>query len=146
MAVTEQDVLDRHKQALGEAHRACQRLGKNADTDYLAPRGHDFQELKRALTRLEGSARQMAHLRSDARWIKLGVLYAKVMRTAQVKFVGQRWNAFNDLMEIFTTGSRRLEELQAKTGTTGPILPKRASDWLILPDYSPSVRPAGMLH
>lgn len=132
--ITENEILSRHKQALGEAHRACQRLGRNADTDYLAPRGNDYGDLKEALTLLEGSTRQMAHFRADARWLRLGVVYAKAMRIAQVKFVSQKWNAFNDLKELFDIGHRRLEELQVKTGTRGPILPQRASEWLVMPD------------
>lgn len=69
--LTETEIVDRHRQALGEAHRACQRLGKNADDDYLAIRGPDYTALKEAVELLEGSARQMAHFRSDARWLKL---------------------------------------------------------------------------
>ena len=134
-ALTERDILDRHRQALGEAHRACQRLGKNADPLYLAPRGHDYGNLKRALEMLEGSARQMAHFREDARWLRLGIVYAKAMRSAQSKFIGQRWAYFNELTKLFALGHRRVEELQAKTGTQGPILPSRPSDWLVLPDH-----------
>lgn len=134
--LSEREIIDRHTQALGEAHRACQRLGKNADPEYLAPRGHDYGNLKRALNALEGSARQMAHFREDARWLKLGVLYAKAMRTAQAKFVGQRWGAFNELMKLFENGQRSMADLRdRKTDTRGPILPQRASDWLILPDH-----------
>lgn len=133
--ISETEILDRHRQSLGEAHRACQRLGKNADPTYLAPRGHDYGNLKRALDTLEGSARQMAHFRADARWLKLGMLYAKARRAAQAKFVGQRWDYFGELMKLFELGHRRLEELQARTGTHGPILPSRPSEWLHLPDH-----------
>lgn len=140
--ITENEILSRHKQALGEAHRACQRLGRNADTDYLAPRGNDYGDLKEALTLLEGSTRQMAHFRADARWLRLGVVYAKAMRIAQVKFVSQKWNAFNELKGLFELGHRRIEELQTRTGTTGPILPQNPSSWLTMPDVKlPQLRP-----
>lgn len=143
MPLTENEILSKHTQALGEAHRACQNLGRNADPEYLAPRGHDYGNLSRALKALEGSARQMAHFRADARWLKLGIVYAKAMRGAQVKFVGQRWGYFNQLMALFELGVRRLDDLQnRKTGTSGPILPTRpASEWLILPDHKPALRP-----
>jgi hypothetical protein len=138
-SLTEQEVLDRHLQALGEAHRACHNLGRNADIDILKPRGQDYGELKEALEALEGSARQMSHFRSDARWVRLGILYAKVMRTAQASFVAatidyRRWNDFNRLMPLFANGKRHLQDLQARTGTLGPILPQNPSSWLVLPD------------
>lgn len=143
--LTENDILDRHRDALGLAHRACQNLGRNAADDYLAPRGTDYGNLKEALELLEGSARQMAHFRADARWLKLGILYAKAMRLAQVKFIGQKWNAFNQMMPLFVTGKKHLEDLQMKTGTRGPILPNRPSDWLVMPDWkSPFMQ--GQLH
>jgi hypothetical protein len=138
--LTEAEILDRHQDALGIAHRSCQSLGRNAADDYLAPRGQDYGELKEALELLEGSARQMAHFRADARWLKLGILYAKVMRKAQASFIAQRWNDFNKLMPLFVTGKRHLQDLQMKTGTRGPILPQRPSDWLIMPDL-PLMRP-----
>ena len=151
-SLTEREVLDRHMQALGEAHRACQNLGRNADNQYLAPRGQDYGELKEALEHLEGSARQMSHFRSDARWIRLGILYAKVMRTAQASFVAatidyRRWNDFNKLMPLFVNGKRQLQDLQQRTGVLGPILPQNPSSWLVMPDLKiPRARPNIQVH
>lgn len=140
--LSENEILDRHQQALGEARRACQHLGRNADPEYLAPRGAHYAHLTRSLKALEGSCRQMAHFRSDARWLRLGIHYARQMRTVQAKFVGQQWAWFNEFKALFELGERRLAELRdAKTGVSGAILPKRASEWLILPDTTP-VRPA----
>jgi hypothetical protein len=134
--LTEREILDRHAQALGDADQACQRLGKNADPTYLAPRGHDYGNLKRALKALEGSARQMAHFRADTRWVKLGIVYARAQTQCQHKFAGQRWAYFNALRALFAMGHRRLEALRDnKTGARGPILPTQPTSWLILPDY-----------
>lgn len=144
--LTENDILERHKQALGEARRACQQLGRNADPLYLAPRGRHYTELKKALALLEGSARQMAHWRDDGRWLRLGIVYAKAMRGAQQKFVGQRWAWFGELQALFVLGERRLDELNQRTGTLGAILPQRASEWLVLPDSRPALRRPGSLH
>lgn len=144
--LTELEILDRHRDALGLAHRACQRLGQNARDDYLAPRGQHYGELKEALELLEGSARQMAHFRADARWLKLGVLYAKTMRIAQVKFIGQKWNAFNQMMPLFVNGKKHLEDLQMKTGTRGPILPQNPSSWLVMPDLKIPMPPSPRFH
>ena len=133
---SEVELFDRHRQSLGEAHRACQDLGRNADSERVALKGHHYVALKEALSILEGSARQMAHLRSDARWLKLGVLYAKIMRQVQVKFVTQRWAYFTQLLELFEHGRTRLDDLANRpTGTLGPILPQNPSSWLIMPDY-----------
>ena len=145
--LSENEIMDRHSQALGEARRACQRLGRNADPTYLAPRGHDYGNLKRALNALEGSARQMAHHRSDARWVKLGIIYARAMRAAQAKFVGQRWGYFNEMIKLFELGLRRMDELRNnKTGKAGPILPTRPTDWLILPDHKVPFPNRGPMH
>lgn len=149
MALSENEILDRHTQALGEAHRACQRLGRNADPEFLAPRGHDYGNLKRALNALEGSARQMAHHRADARWLKLGVLYARAARASQAKFVGQRWAWYKALMPLFENGQRSVDELRnRRTGmlSSSPILPSRPSDWLVLPDHKPAMRGPGTVH
>ena len=48
-ALQEADIIDRHRQSLGDAHRACQELGKNANDDYVAMRGPHYTALKEAL-------------------------------------------------------------------------------------------------
>jgi hypothetical protein len=146
--LTETEILDRHRQALGEAHRACQALGRNADPTYIAPRGAHYTRLKEAVERLEGSARQMAHWREDARWLRLGIFYGgPVLRMAQKKYVGQRWNDFNKMREIFDRGLREFEELATrKVAKAGPILPSRPLDWLILPDHRVPQPNRGTMH
>lgn len=135
--LSELEILARHSDALGDADRACQHLGRNADPTYLAPRGHDYGNLKRALKALEGSARQMAHFRADTRWVKLGIVYARAQTQCQHKFVGQRWAYFNELRKLFELGQRRMAALRdSKTGTRGPILPTKDTSWLILDDYA----------
>ena len=139
--LTEQEILSKHKQSLGEGRDACQWLGRNADPEYLAPRGRHYGNLKRALNALEGTCRQLAAFRADTRWTKLGFLYARAMRVAQAKFVRQDWMAFNQMQQLFENGLRRMDELQnAKTGKLGPILPKR-TDWMVLPDLQPPQSP-----
>lgn len=134
--LTENEILAKHEQSLKEAHRACQMLGKNADPDYIAPRGHLYGQLKRACMALEGSARQLAAFREDARWLKLGIFYAMVQRKNQAAFVGQRWGYFEKLQQLFTDGTARMNELRhAKTGKRGPILPARPSEFLLVPDH-----------
>ncbi len=147
MATTEQDILDRHKQALSEARQACQYLGKNANPEYVALRGPHYKKLKEALDLLEGSARQLAAYRGDARWLRIGIHYAKVMRFAQRKFVRQAWLDFERLMPMFENGLRHMEDLATrKTGTTGLILPNNPSSWLILPDHMGATRGPGTVH
>lgn len=138
--LTETEIVDRHRQALGEAHRACQRLGKNADDDYLAIRGPDYTALKEAVELLEGSARQMAHFRSDARWLKLGVLYARTLAKIPSWFIGQKWKNFTALMPLFENGKRHLEDLNGRTGRAGPILPERPESWIIMDPWKSPLR------
>ena len=144
MPLTESDILQRHAQSLREAHGACQKLGLNADPDYLAPRGHLYTEVKQALEHLEGSCRQMAAFRSDSRWVRLGVIYAIAMRGAQKAMVGQRWAWFSQLMPLFENGARHMDDLRdARTGRLSreAILPQNSSSWLVMPDSKPALRP-----
>jgi hypothetical protein len=133
MPLSDREYLDRHKQSLGEAHRACQLLAKNQDPMHLMPRGRHYIDLKDALAALEGSARQLGTLRSDARWIRLGAVYGRTKLLIQPKMREQNWKYFGTLMPLFDLGVRRLAELDVKTGVLGPILPKRASEWLVMP-------------
>ena len=148
MPITESEVLSKHVQSLGEAHRACQEIGRNADPEWIEPRGRHYKNLKDALMALEGSCRQLSHFRADARWLKLGILYGRANRAAQAKFVRQDWMWFNKIRLLFDNGLRAMDELaNAKTGrlASKPILPSRPSDWLTLPDHVPVVRGASRI-
>lgn len=137
-ALTQQEILTKHTQCLKEARDACLSLARNADPEYIFPRGRLYGNLKRALQQLEGTCRQMAAYRNDTRWTKLGFVYARAMRVAQAKYVSQRWIAFKEMAEIFTQGLTRMNDLaNKKTGRTGIILPK-SYDWLTLPDLQPT--------
>ena len=134
--LTEQEISGKHIQSLKEGKQACELLARNQDPDKVAPRGHIYGNLQRSLKALEGSCRQLAHFRSDARWIKLGVLYARAMRVAQAKMAAEDWAAFGKLGALFEQGLVRMDELaNRKTGKVGSILPSRPSTWLILPDH-----------
>lgn len=135
MPVTEGEILDKHVQSLMEASEACQLLARNADPQKIAPRGRIYGNLKRALTALEGSCRQMNYYREDTRWLRLGMLYAKAMVTVSVLFEHQNWIGFGKLRELFDNGQRRMDDLATqKTGQRGPILPTKPTNWLIMPD------------
>ena len=139
-ALSEAEIVDRHRQALGEARTACQMLARQADPDQIAPRGRHYRMLKDSLKALEGSCRQLAHYRADARWLKLGIVYAKAMRTVQRAFVGQRWADFGSMTSLFEMGLRNMVDLKdQRTGKRGAILPSRPSDWLVLPDHRPAM-------
>lgn len=134
--LSEIEIIDRHSQALGEARTACQMLARQVDPELIAPRGHHYVSLKEALNMLEGSCRQLAHYRSDARWLQLGIVYAKAMRTAQRAFVGQRWQDFGMMTALFERGQRNMADLKdRRTGKKGAILPSNPSSWLVLPDH-----------
>ena len=138
MALTENEILDRHVQSLKEALDHARWLGGQQDECLAAPRGGHYVRLRRALSELEGSARQMAHFRADARWIRLGTVYAKTMQVAQRKYIGQHWKSFQMMCQIFENGLRTCDELaHRKTEKLGAILPSRPSDWIIMPDWAP---------
>ena len=143
--LSENEILSRHKQALSEAKIACERLSRNADPEYIRPRGEWYAALRSALMALEGSCRQLAHFRGDGRWLRLGILYGKEMRYCQAKFVGQRWGWFGQRVQLYVLGQRSIDELDAKTGRIGPILPSRPSDWLVLPNHTPTLAGPGRM-
>lgn len=149
MPLSENEIIAKHVQALGEAREACQALGRNADPEYIAPRGRWYARLRDALNALEGSARQMSMCRLDARWTRLGVVYGRALRGAQAKFVGQNWRWFHDLQPLFENGLRSMADLRdMKTGklSNSPILPANPSSWLVLPDHKPRLRGPGTMH
>lgn len=141
--LTENEILDAHAQALKEARDICLKLARNADPELIAPRGALYGQLRDALGRIEGSARQMCHWREDARWIKAGIFWAKTRRVCQVLFVGQRWADFQGIAKVCERGLVSRDELRdTRTGVRGPVLPKRPSSWLIMPDMGPVRAPA----
>jgi hypothetical protein len=141
----EVELFDRHIQALGEARRCCEHLGSQLDPEKAAPRGWAYAELKKSLKYAEDSLRQVAAYRSDTRWLKLAMIYARAMRAAQIKFVGQKWGWFTGLVKVLDAGLVNMDTLKhTRTGARGPILPTRpASEWLIMPDWR-LPRPPGM--
>ena len=145
--LTEQEVLSKYKQSLAEARDACQWLAKNADPLYFAPRGRHYRLLKTALKELEGASRQMCAFRSDTRWVRLGIHFAKRMQVVQRLFANHNWLAFGQLVALFDNDLVHADELtHRKTGTLGPLLPKNPSAWIIMPDALPPRRQLWMPH
>lgn len=131
--LTDAEILDRHRQSLGEAHRACQNLAKFADPTIIGLKAPDYLNLKAALDALIGSSRQLGTLRGDARWIRYGHVYNQARIMVQGYFADKKWMTFGKMTALFELGHRRLDELDMKTGVIGPILPQRSSEWLIMP-------------
>lgn len=145
--LTEQELIDRHQQALKEAKDACQELGRNADPDYIAVRGPHYRRLREALNLVEGTCRQLCAFRQDTRWLPLGIHYAKVMRLVQRKFVEQKWSHFGKLAPMFDIGLRQMQDLKdRRTGIRGSILIENPAPLLWLPDSTPALRGPGTVH
>ncbi len=147
--LTDAEILDRHRESLGDASTACQALARFADPEMIGLKGGHYVELKRSLDKLEGSCRQLGTLRSDARWIRLGAVYGRARINVQIMFAGQKWREFGQMKALFELGTRRLAELDAKTGvrSSQPILPHRASSWLWMPSLQPLLdRFGGTVH
>ncbi len=119
-------------------------LARNADPMLAAPRGHHYRNLRTAIRALEGSSRQMAHWREDARWLKLGIHYAKAAQVAQRLFMHMNWLAFQHFAVMFETGHRHMDDLaNLRTLRRGAILPKN-TDFLRMPELMPR-QPSGRL-
>jgi hypothetical protein len=139
--LTETEIFAKYVQSLKEARDQCVWLNTQQDPDLIGPRGWRYGKLRTALNELEGCCRQIAHFRSDTRWVRLGVVYARAMRTVQAKYIGQDWAAFGKLTELFDRGLRDMEELRnRRVGRRGAILPTQPTDWLVLPDWKPPQR------
>jgi hypothetical protein len=139
IVLSDGEYLDRHRQSLGEAHAACQRLGRQVDRDLRSPRGKDYIALKTAVEMLEGSARQLGQLRSDARWIRLAAYYGRVRLKLQPAYMMERWAWFGGLTAVFELGQKHLADLRdGRTGVRSgvPILPANPV-WAQHPDYKP---------
>jgi hypothetical protein len=140
--LSEVEVVDKFLESLGEAAAACRALASQADPERAAPRGRHYVVLKVSLKAIEGCCRQMATFRSDARWLKLGAIYGRALLLCQPKFVGQNWAWFGKIPESLDYARKSLLDLKdQKTGvrSSKPILPERASDWLIMPEIRPSL-------
>lgn len=150
--LTESEILSKHEQSLSEARHACQMLARSQDPELLMVRGPHYRALKQALEELEGSARQMATMRSDARWLRLGILYGGVLISAKNQWMLRGWRWFGKLTALFDKGLVSLDELRnRKTGvpSSQPILPQRASEWLHTPSpllIEPVRLPAETVH
>lgn len=122
---TEAEILSRHLDDLNIARVACQKLRRNEIE--AVPRGQPYMDLRDAMKRLENSCRQMFHWRGDdARWLRLGAVYARAQRSAQQHLWREQWAAFGEMQKLFELGLRRIDELG--TRPTG-----RSIDKLILP-------------
>ncbi len=76
------------------------------------------------------------------RWVRLQMIYARIVRSKQRKFVGQHWRWFKELTAVFELGHRHLADLRdQKTGKLGPILAARPSEFLVLPEPRPLMLP-----
>jgi hypothetical protein len=140
--LSESEVLDRHRQSLGEAKRACLALKRHADPNLLELKGPDYMALKKNLEMLETSARQIAHFRSDSRWIRLGAIYGRARIQVQGLYGNRKWLLFGELASLFDRGLVHLAELDKQTGVVGrPILPQRQSEWMWMPQPGSIHRP-----
>ena len=134
---SEAEIMSKFRDAAGSCRDACVALSKNADPAQVAPRGHWYGNIKRGLKHMEGCCRQMQYHRSDTRWLKLSLVFAKRMPVMHKRFLRQDWLFFRDAATLFTNDLVRLQDLAtAKAPHSGVILPKR-TDWLLMPDKSP---------
>lgn len=147
MHLTENEVLSKYVECLSEGRELCMLLARNADPEKVGPRGGIYSKLRTALRELEGCCRQMNYMREDARWVKMGIMWAKAMRIALDAYTAHNWLKFGKLAELFDNGLKRMRDLaDARTGVRGAILPQRPSDWLILPDRPLPGITRGLIH
>jgi hypothetical protein len=141
MPMSDADYIKRHAESLSEARAAAQELGRLADPEYNGSRRH-YIVLKDAVEMLEGSARQLGTLWSDARWIRNAAFWGRLRLKLQPAVMMERWAWFGGLSQVFDVGQRGMEDLLSqKTGqlSSKPILPSHPT-WAQHPDYRPEMR------
>lgn len=129
--LTEVEILDRMRQALGEAIQASKDLA--VKSRYGSP----YQRLRDSLALIEGCCRQMAMWRGDGRWLPFGVAMANCHKRSGDMLRGHvkdgvfiPWSA-GVINENFVKLAAELEVIReylstmatAATGSVGPILP-----------------------
>jgi len=140
MPMSDTDYVKRHVESLSEARAAAHELGRLADPEYNGSRRH-YIALKEAVEKLEGSARQLGTLWSDARWIRNAAFWGRLRLKLQPAVMMERWAWFAGLPQVFDVGQRGMEDLLSrKTGQSSgkPILPTHAV-WAQHPDYHPEL-------
>lgn len=138
--LTEAEIMAQHQASLRQARECCLKLQRNAVE--VSPRGAVYMDLKAALKRLEGTCRQMGHMRGDARWFRLATLYAgRELRIAASRTGAEArqapsaevlarkylltgdWLKFGQLAALFELGLRRADELATrKTERRGTLI------------------------
>ena len=91
----------------------------------LPAKGKCYERFRNSLKLVEGSCRQLAYFREDARWLEMGIL----MEDAHQRV--RRWVVGHGQPELFRLMSEKLSQMEIManqlrdkaTGRTGMILP-----------------------
>ena len=119
MATTETEIFDRLSRSLNAAADACEKLAAHPAA------GVQYRRLRNHLGLIEGAARQAAHWREDARWLKVG------MDAAHAHARAGDWLRSRAPRSCFTKLAASLRQLHGATerlrtmptGRVGAILP-----------------------
>jgi hypothetical protein len=155
--LTENEVDDRLKSAIGEARDACRNLAVRS------AEGRDYSSLRDSLMLIEGCCRQMAAFRADYRWLPVGMQIAECHKRAgswlrgyEDKGVHVKWEP-GTMNKMFVMLGQVLEQLgimaekirTERTGIKGPILP---DSMLAAPErkagrigFTPAKKPNGLI-
>jgi hypothetical protein len=137
---SEVTIMSLHMSNLRLAREACLELQKNAIE--RRPSGGTYIELKQLLKALEGTCRQMGHMRGDSRWFRLATIYCGTEKTIAASRTGHEaraqlsaealatryyskgmWKQFGKLAELFENGLRRAGDLaERKTERAGTLI------------------------
>jgi hypothetical protein len=117
--LTELEVLDCLRTALGAAAADCDRLARGV-------RGPVYRRLRDNLRRVEGSCRQITYFREDTRWLYFAVRIPEVQRRVQKWLVEKQPSAkFKQLAEVLRKTEYEAQKLAIQaTGRIGMILPR----------------------
>lgn len=130
--LSEAEIYDRLKSAIGEARDACKNLAVRS------VEGRDYSSLRDSLALIEGCCRQMGYHRDDSRWFPVGLQISECHKRAGSwlrgyvdKGVHVKWEP-GQMNKMFVMLEKVLEQLGVmaekirteRTGKRGPILPE----------------------
>lgn len=134
--LTEPEVLDRLKTAIGEAIQASK------DLSIRSRYGLPYQRLRDNLVLIEGCCRQMGAFRGDASWLPFGVYMGECHKRAGGWLRGYHHNGIHIVYtpgvinQVFVKLAQQLTAIlevvemksTAATGQLGPVLPETPSE------------------
>lgn len=114
---SESEILECIRDNFRLASERCEQLGRIG----MIP--GSWREISRAMDRIEGASRQMAHWRGDTRWLPMVNTMRQCKPRARRWYLTCEWRRFTQLAQVFAQGYVLAENLATRpTGKPGTLI------------------------